>query len=116
MFRQLILALSFFSFSLCASQPTGKISSVTFFGKEPSEVIFVVIEPNESDCPYTGHFVMNTKDRPAMVSGLLAAFQAQNTDILLRFACVDFSKKSNEPTQTGYAAISLSTSLTSWRR
>jgi hypothetical protein len=36
------------------------------------------MEPNESDCPFTGHFVMYTKDRPAITSGLLAAFQAQN--------------------------------------
>lgn len=61
-----------------ASSPEGKISSVSFFGSGASEVIFVELEPKESDCPYTGQFVMYTKDRPAITSGLLAAFQAQN--------------------------------------
>ena len=67
------------TFSAFASTPTGKISSITFIGKEPSELIMVVVEPKASDCPYPGNFIMNTKDRPGMVSGLLAAFQAQNT-------------------------------------
>ena len=62
-----------------ASQPTGKISSLTFYGSGASEVIFVTIEPKVSACPYKGRYVMYTKERPAITSALIAAFHAQST-------------------------------------
>ncbi|MDC5855187.1 hypothetical protein [Vibrio europaeus] len=62
-----------------ASQPTGKISSLTFYGSGASEVIFVTIEPKISACPYKGRYVMHTKERPAITSALIAAFHAQIT-------------------------------------
>ncbi len=98
MVRKVLLSicLSFIACMVNASQPQGRISSISFFGSGASEVIFVVLEPNESDCPYTGHFVMYTKDRPAITAGLLAAFQAQNNVQVFGTGACDTSWSNHE--------------------
>ena len=75
----LLLLCFFYITPLSASTPSGKISSLAFYGSGISEAIFVTIDPKVSDCPYKGSFVMYTKDRPAITSALLAAFHTQNT-------------------------------------
>ena len=78
--KKLILALLMtLSTSVFATQPTGKISSISFYGSGASEVIFVTIEPKVSACPYAGRYMMYTKERPAITSALIAAFHAQST-------------------------------------
>lgn len=62
-----------------ATQPTGKISGISFYGSGVNEVMFVTIDPKSSACPYAGAYVLPSKDRTGITSALIAAFQAQNT-------------------------------------
>ncbi|WED25518.1 hypothetical protein L3V77_10610 [Vibrio sp. DW001] len=50
----LITMIMIISTAAFASQPTGKILSLDFYGSGASEVIFVTIDPKVSVCPYAG--------------------------------------------------------------
>ena len=81
MFKVILSSIIFASVSTLAhaTQPTGKITEISFFGSGVNEVVFVTIEPKSSACPYAGKFVMPSQGRPGITAALLAAFQAQNT-------------------------------------
>lgn len=69
--------------SIFASQPTGKISKLAFYGSGTSEVMFVTMDSDASVCPYRNRYVMTTKDRTATTAALLSAFHTQSTIILV---------------------------------
>lgn len=78
-----------FSASVMATQPTGKIAAVTFYGVGDSEMIFVTMDPPLSACAYGGSYVMPVKGRSGIVAAFLAAFQAQNTVTLFGTGACD---------------------------
>jgi hypothetical protein len=62
-----------------ATQPTGKISAVSFYGSGAGEVMFVIIEPKVSACPYAGAFVTSSQEKKGLTAALLSAFHTQTT-------------------------------------
>lgn len=74
-----VIAIALVVTQVNATQPTGKISNIAFYGSGVNEVIFVTIDPKSSACPYAGAYVMPSNDRPGITSALISAFHAQTT-------------------------------------
>ena len=82
--KYISLSMLFFCLasSVVAQTPTtrtGKISTITFYGSDDEELMFLTLDPQGSECNYNAYVLPAVKDRPGITSALLAAFQAQNT-------------------------------------
>lgn len=80
MTKKVLLGFSLlFSGSVSATQTTGTISAMSFFGSGDGEKMFITMEPKSSACPYAGAYVLsNVKQRAGLASALIAAFQSQS--------------------------------------